>query len=249
MKTVIANWKMNLGVRESVALARGVLRGLRGMKTIPHVELAPCHPALVDVSKVIGRSRVRLCAQSVSWFKPANGTGQVSARVLKEVGVQTVIVGHSEERIFSHVTDFDVRASIERAIENSIDIVLCVGDPVTVFRAGEAHGYVYDQIREALEGLTIPKRINVSVAYEPIWAIGSGKAASIHDVTEMHVAIKEQLKSYGIVDARVLYGGSVTPENAYEFLNNEHVDGVLVGGAGKTIKSLLSIIHTASEVS
>lgn len=248
MKTVIANWKMNLGVRESVSLARGVLRGLRGMKAIPNVELAPSYPALADVSKVVGRSRVRLAAQGVSPQDKGSYTGQVSARVLKEVGVNSVIVGHSEERQYRHVTDSEVRASIEKALSHNMDIVLCVGDPSSVSVAGETQGYVYDQVRDALEGIRIPKRLHVSVAYEPIWAIGSGKTASIGDVVEVHSMIREQLESYGIENAHVLYGGSVTPENAYEFLNNEQVDGVLVGGASKTIKSLLSIINTASEV-
>ena len=247
MKTIIANWKMYLGVRESVALSRGVLRGLRGMKTIPEVILAPSYPALGEVSKILSRSRVRLSAQNMSHQDHGAYTGDVSSRMLKELGVNAVILGHSERRAKGQV-DSDVHLKLVRAVAEGIDPIVCVGEPSATHEAGETEGYVHEQISTIFEGVETNKRSTIYVAYEPLWAIGSGKTPSIHDVETVHAMIREQLEELGIDKVSVLYGGSVDPENAYEFLNNSEVDGVLIGGAGVRIQKLLDIITVASEI-
>lgn len=248
MKTVIANWKMNLGVRESVALSRGVLRGLRGMQDVPGIILAPTFPALLEVSKVLGRSRVRMAAQDMFSEEVGSFTGEVSPKVLKEVGAAAVILGHSERRQRGE-TDEQVHTKVELALQHGLDVIVAVGEPMAIREAGEVEGYVREQIKTIFTGVKPGKRHTIYVAYEPLWAIGSGKVPSIHDVVEVHTAIREQLAELDIPDVLVLYGGSVTPENAYEFLSHSAVDGALVGGAGTRIKSLMEIIHTASELS
>lgn len=248
MKTVVANWKMQLGVRESVALARGVLRGLRGMQDVPNIVLAPTFPALADVAKVLGRSRIQVAGQDMHAEEVGAHTGSVSVRVLKEVGARAVILGHSERRQQGE-TDEQVHRKVLLAMQQGLDVIVAVGEPVGVRTAGEASGYVHEQLQTIFARVEPRKRQRIAVAYEPLWAIGSGKTPSIHDVAEMHAEIKSQLTSLDIPEALVLYGGSVTPENAFEFLHHPSIDGVLVGGASVRIHSLMEIIHIASEVS
>ncbi|MBI2476652.1 triosephosphate isomerase, partial [Candidatus Uhrbacteria bacterium] len=172
MKTVVANWKMQLGVRESVALARGVLRGMRGMKTVPHVVLAPSFSALADVGKVLGKSRVHMAAQDVHESETGAYTGSVSVRQLKELGVYAVILGHSERRQFAHETDDQVKAKVLRAVEHGLEPIMCVGEPVGIKDAGETQGFIHEQIRSVFEKSTLPRHTHIMIAYEPIWAIG-----------------------------------------------------------------------------
>ncbi len=248
MKTIVANWKMQLGVRESIALARGVLRGLRGMKEVPHVFLTPSFTALTDVGKVLGRSRVQLAGQDMNANDSGAYTGDVSAKQLKEVGARAVILGHSERRLHVGETDAKVMKKVEQASKNGLEPIVCIGEPIAVRESGDATGYIHNQLKEIFEKADIPKRSRLMVAYEPLWAIGTGVTPSIHDVSEIHNLIREQLGEYGYDRVRVLYGGSVNADNLYEFLNHESVDGVLIGGASTRIKSLLEILSIASEI-
>ncbi len=249
MKILVANWKMELGVRESVALARGVVRGLRGLKEVPHVYLAPSHPALTDVAKVLGRSRVLLAAQDVHGEVQGAYTGFVSAKQIKEVGAGAVIIGHSERRMFAGETDADVARKFAQAVEHHLDPIVCVGEPAAVRENGEALAYVHDQLDAILASADVSKRRRLIVAYEPIWAIGSGVTPTIHDVREMHRAIRERFEEAGMERVSVLYGGSVNSENVYEFVSDSEVDGVLVGGASTRLNSLTELIGVVSEVS
>lgn len=248
MKILVANWKMELGVRESVALARGVLRGLRGLKEVPHVYVAPSHPALTDVAKVLGRSRVVMAAQDVSGEPQGAYTGFVSAKQIKEVGAGAVIIGHSERRIFAGETDADVARKFVQASEHHLDPIVCVGEPSTVHEASETLGYVHDQLDAILALSDISKRQRLMIAYEPIWAIGSGVTPTIHEVRAVHRAIRERFVEAGMERVSVLYGGSVNPGNIYEFVNDDDVDGVLVGGASTRLSSLMELIHVVSEI-
>ncbi|OGL83035.1 triose-phosphate isomerase [Candidatus Uhrbacteria bacterium RIFCSPLOWO2_01_FULL_53_9] len=248
MKTLVANWKMELGVRESVALARGVLRGLRGVKEVPNVYVAPSHTALTDVAKVLGRSRVMLAAQDMHREAQGAYTGFVSAKQLKEVGAQAVILGHSERRAYAGETDADIGCKLALACEHHLDPIICVGEPSAVREAGEAAGYVSEQLQTILAAADMPKRQRLMIAYEPLWAIGTGVTPTIHDVREVHLLIRSRLKDAGMERARVLYGGSVNAQNIYEFINDDYVDGVLVGGASVRLNSLRELINVVSEI-
>jgi triosephosphate isomerase (TIM) len=248
MKTIIANWKMQLGVRESIALARGVLRGLRGMKEVPNVFLAPSFTAMTDVGKVLGRSRVRMAAQDMNAHDAGAYTGDVSAKQIKEVGAHAVILGHSERRLHVAEVDSQVRAKVEQAVKHGLEPIVCIGEPISVRESGEAVGYIHNQIQSIFEKTDIPKRSSIMIAYEPLWAIGTGLTPSISDVSEINDLINAQLKEAGFDRVQILYGGSVTSDNLYEFLNHDSVDGVLVGGASIRIKSLLELLSVASEI-
>lgn len=248
MKTIIANWKMNLGVRESAALAKGVLRLLRDMPSVPEVILAPTFPALPSVAKIVARSRVRLAAQTMHAEEHGAFTGGVSVRVLKEIGVHAVILGHSEQRRDHGETDHDVHKKVMAALAHGMDPIICVGEPMAAREAGEQDGYVHDQLQTIFKGVVTGKRHRILVAYEPLWAIGSGQTPSLHDIESMHDHIRATLAALDIADMIGLYGGSVQPENAYELLHSTHVDGVLVGEASAKMSSLSEIIQTASEL-
>ena len=248
MKTIIANWKMNLGVRESSALARGVMRGLRGKKVAPEVILAPSFTALADVSKIVSKSRVQVASQNMHSEETGAFTGEVSSKHLKELGVDCVILGHSERRQYFNESDYEVNKKVVRALAAGIDPVICVGESAKSREAGDSEGFVSEQLDVALKDIEVGKRHKIYIAYEPIWAIGTGKEPTIKDVEEMHGMIREKVEELGINGVHVLYGGSVNPENAYEFLNSKHVDGVLVGGASNRIGTLMDIINVAIDI-
>lgn len=252
MKTIIANWKMNVGVRESVALARGTLLALRGRKMVPDVIICPSFIALSEVHKVVARTSLSLGAQNVFWEDQGAYTGETSARMLTESGVTHVIIGHSERREILGETDLMVNKKIQSAIEHSLVPILCVGETVSEREAGEHTERVREELVLALSGVRLKSKDRLIIAYEPLWAIGSGRTADVQEIVAMHVSIRDVLReifSSGEVSAvRVLYGGSVDQENAYQFLREQAVDGLLVGGASVKLNQLKDIIVSASEV-
>lgn len=251
MKYVVGNWKMHLGIRESVALVRGVLRGLRGKERTPEVILCPSFTALSEVHKVVARSRVALGAQNVGTERSGAFTGEVSTLMLEDVGAQYVIVGHSERRNVFGETDEMVNQKMHAVNEAKLTPILCVGESMDVRDAGEAYAHVRDQLSSALEGVRLKRSDTLFVAYEPIWAIGSGKPAAVGDIVEMHQMIREHIAKMDIVEQDkllLLYGGSVTDENAYQYLREREIDGLLVGGASLKLQQFHGILDAAGEV-
>lgn len=252
MKTIIANWKMNVGTRESVALARGVLLALRGRKLLPEVVVCPPFTALGEVRKAVARSHVALGAQNVASEEQGAFTGEVSARMLVEHGVSHVIVGHSERRRLFGETDADVVAKIVRALSAGIVPVVCVGEGAEARAAGGEREAVAAQLRGALGGLHLRHKERILFAYEPVWAIGSGRADTPSDAAGMHAWIRSLVPGLlpGIKPSQfsVVYGGSVTGENAYPFLREDEVDGVLVGSASVRLAEFKAILDAASQV-
>lgn len=251
MKYIIGNWKMNLGIRESVALSRGVLRSLRGQEQSPEVVLCPSFTALSEVHKVLARSRVGLGAQTCGLARSGAFTGEVAPSQLEDVGVTYVIVGHSERRMLMHESDELVQQKMELLSESKLVPILCVGEPLEVREGGEAFDYVRAQLQAALAELRWPRRQPLMVAYEPIWAIGSGEPAAVGDIVAMHQVIRDKVKTHLTLaedGLSVLYGGSVTDENAYQYLRESEIDGLLVGGASLKLKQFSGIITAAGEV-
>lgn len=252
MKTIIANWKMNVGVRESVALARGTLLTLRGRKKIPELVICPPFVALSEVRKVIARSHVALGAQNMSWEEQGAYTGEISPRMLEELGATHVLLGHSERRQLLGETSEMIQKKVQKALEHNLKVILCVGETKAQRDAGEERSVVKEQLEKAVEGLRLKQVENVLIAYEPVWAIGTGQSADLSQMLEMHEWIKsvlsDRLSDVTPAQIRVLYGGSVTPENAYSFLREPLVDGVLVGGASVKLNQFNEIVQAASEV-
>lgn len=251
MKTVIGNWKMNVGTRESVALARGVILALRGKKTLPEVVICPPFVAFSDVRKIIARSSVAMGAQNMFWEESGSFTGEISPRQMLELGISHVILGHSERRQILLETDEMVNKKFRLALSQKLMPIICVGETKEERDSGRAKDIVAAQLHGAFSGVPIRGADQFFIAYEPIWAIGTGEAAEPNDAVEMHSFIKEHLKTVlgneGI-EARVLYGGSVNPENAYDFLRESLVDGVLVGGASVKLQQFASILNAAMDV-
>lgn len=251
MKTVIANWKMNVGVRESVALARASLLTLRGRKVIPELVICPPFVALSEVRKVVARSSAAIGAQNLFWESTGSHTGETSSRQLLELGVSHVIIGHSERRAQLGETDKMVNKKVLHALSEQMTPIVCVGESKASRDAGEARVIVETQLTSALRGVRLHVGARLFIAYEPVWAIGTGESASVGDVIEMHRFIRSILQTL-FPDASeqmvILYGGSVDAQNAYGFLRELEVDGVLVGGASVKINQFKEIVAAAAEV-
>lgn len=248
MKYVIANWKMNLGVRESVALARGTLLALQGKEKVPEIILCPSFTALSEVKKTLARTRMALGAQNVGPGRAGAFTGEVGAAQLEDAGVTYVILGHSERRI-TFAEPQEVIAEKLRAVADSTSLtpILCVGEP----EGFERNPYILSELKAALKGLTYNRRKKLMIAYEPVWAIGTGTPATPGDVIPVVDFIKAAVKEIaGIEEERVqvLYGGSVTAANAYAFLREPKIDGLLVGSSSLKMQEIHGIINAACDV-
>ena len=251
MKYIIGNWKMHLGVRESVALARGVLRSMRGKDIVPEIVLCPSSTALSEVHKVLARSRVMLGAQNTSIERAGSYTGEVSVSMLEDIGCSHVLIGHSERRNHFAETDEMVHQKMQIVSASKVNPILCVGEGAAIRDAGDAYQFIGTQLKAALQGIEFSGRQPVMIAYETLWAIGTGDAAQIGDVIEMHVFIREQvakLTGRDLADIVLLYGGSVDEQNAYQYLREAEVQGVLVGGASLRLHAFAGIIEAGVDV-
>ena len=239
---------MNVGSRESVALARGVLLALKGKKQLPEVVVCPPFVALGEVRKIVARSHAALGAQNVFWDETGAFTGETSTRMLVELGVSHVIIGHSERRRLFGETDESVGKKIVAALSAGLVPIVCVGESST----DNAREFVATQLRGALKGLHLRHKERILLAYEPVWAIGTGVAAQPADAVSMHAFIRSLVADLlpGIKPPQVsiLYGGSVDGTNAYSFLREDEVDGLLVGGASVKLSEFGKILEAAVSV-
>lgn len=245
---IAGNWKMHRGVDDSVALARAVLHRL-DRNTSVEVLIAPVFTALYPVHEALGENaRVKLGAQDVFWEDEGAFTGEVSAPLLKDVGCEYVIVGHSERRQHFGETDDMVRRKVGAVLSHGLSVIVCVGETLEEREAGRTEAVVLNQLDVAVRGLNTLARM--VIAYEPVWAIGTGRTAKPDDAQAVHAAIRQRLASrFGEAEAqaiRILYGGSVKPGNAAELLAQPDIDGALVGGASLDADSFLAIIEAAS---
>lgn len=237
---IAGNWKMN-GLSANVAEAIAIADAAR---EFADVEVAICPPVtLVAATAQALGERVMVGGQDCHAAAGGAYTGSVSAPMLRDAGAQLVIVGHSERRQGCGESDADIREKIAAARSAGLRLILCVGEPLAVRDAGEAEAYVLRQLLASLpeEGAAA----DIDIAYEPIWAIGTGRVAAVEEVAAMHRAIRDALGERGR-DNRILYGGSVNGENAGALLADEDVDGALVGGASLTAKAFVPIIAAAS---
>ena len=242
---------MNLGIRESVALARGVLRVLRGQEVAPEVVICPPFTALGEVRKVLARSRVHLGAQNCGMERSGAYTGEVSVSMLEDVSCSYVIVGHSERRHMFLEPEEIIRKKLATAFDSKLTPILCVGETENERESGQTKEYVQGQLAAALDGVSIPHGKSILIAYEPVWAIGTGTPATVGDAIEMHAFIRQEalrLTRRGEDEVFVLYGGSITDENAYQFLREQEVDGLLIGGASLKLQVFSEILQSGIDV-
>ncbi|MEC7520561.1 MAG: triose-phosphate isomerase [Myxococcota bacterium] len=246
---IAGNWKLHKSVTESVELARGVLHRVPREASC-EVVVAPVFTALYPVHEALGdNARVVLAAQDVYWENEGAFTGEVSPPLLKDVGCEYVIVGHSERRHVFGETDDEVRRKVAALLSHGLTPIVCVGEKLDQREAGETEAVVLGQVDAALEGLTASSVRRLVIAYEPVWAIGTGKTAQPEDAQAVHAAIRGRLRqSFDAETAdgmRILYGGSVKPKNAAELLAQPDIDGALVGGASLKADDFVAIIEAA----
>jgi len=248
-KLIIAgNWKMNKTVAEALDLVQGLKRDLAGVK---EVDIVVCPPftALSEVSKVIMDGNLRLGAQNMSEHNGGAYTGEIAAGMLKEFSVRYVILGHSERRMYQKESNELIAKKSLAALAASIKPIICVGELLAEREAGQTEHVVSNQLRGSLEGISKAQMEEVIIAYEPVWAIGTGKTATAEQAQEVHAFIRREIA--GLYDegvakkVRIQYGGSVKPNNVREILSKPDVDGALVGGASLELRGFTELVKNS----
>jgi len=247
-KFVCGNWKMHRTAAEARALAREVRAAAEPFADRIDVAIAPPFTALAAAAEALSGSRVGLGAQNLHWEAQGAFTGEISAAMLVEAGCRYVLCGHSERRQFFGDTDEWVQKKTRAALAAGLHPIVCVGETLPEREAGKTLEVVGRQVRAALSGLAAAQVASLTVAYEPVWAIGTGKTATSAQAQEVHAAIRAilaELAPSAAASVRILYGGSVKPDNAAELMSQPDVDGALVGGASLKALDFTGIIQGA----
>jgi triosephosphate isomerase len=237
---------MHKTLAESRALARDIRQGVAPDRRA-EVALAPPYTALAAVAGELAGSDIRLAAQDAFWEKQGAYTGAISAPMLADVGCHYVIIGHSERRQHFGETNDTVNRRLKAVLENGLAVILCVGETLVEREAGQTFEVVRMQLREGLGGVAAGSD-RLVIAYEPVWAIGTGKTATPQQAQEVHAFIRSLLREFmgpAAEEIRIQYGGSVTPNNAATLLTQPDIDGALVGGASLKSELFLPIIAAA----
>lgn len=243
-KIIAGNWKMNLDINESKQLIENIKNSEFDKNN--EVIIFPPYVSLQLAEEELKDTDIKLGAQNLCQYDDGAYTGEVSAKMLKALGVDSVLVGHSERRTIFSENDQVINTKVKQGLENGLRVVLCLGESEDIREEAKHEEFVREQILKGLD--KIEARVGqLIIAYEPIWAIGTGKTCDPKDAEKMCKFIRDQLASlYGQEFAektRILYGGSVKPENAKELLEKENIDGALVGGASLDSKKFLDIIN------
>lgn len=246
-KPIIAgNWKMYKTVSEAEELVKAVVAKLGNYDEV-EVVFCPPFTALAAVKQLIKGTRFGLGAQNLYWKNEGAYTGEISPLMLKEIGCDYCVIGHSERRQYFGETDADVNQKVKAALDAGIKPIICVGESLEEREAGQTESLVRMQTEKALEGIEPSSVSQIVIAYEPIWAIGTGKSSDGPDANRVIGWIRDTVAArYGrdVADAvRIQYGGSVKPNNIQEFMDQPEIDGALVGGASLDPDSFVKIIH------
>ena len=241
-----ANWKMNMGRRDAKVLVEDLLEQIKGVRD-RDVAICPPFHLLADVSTLVeNHAGVALGAQNMHWKESGAFTGEVSAPMLRDVGCKMVIIGHSERRAMFNDTDESCNLKVKSALDHGLIPILCVGETLEQREAGKTEEVVTGQLRGALSGQSIESGDHIVIAYEPIWAIGTGKTDSPEGANKTMVVLRNTLAElFGeriAQQVRLLYGGSVKPENVAGFMACRDIDGALVGGASLKAESFAKIV-------
>ena len=237
---------MNKTVGEAVDLVREVKKAISGLKEV-EVAVAPPFTALYAVRGEVEGSPIRLAAQNLYWEEKGAFTGEISPLMLKEVGCDYVIIGHSERRQYFGETDETVNRRIKAALAQGLKVIFCIGETLKEREEGKTFSVTERQIEGGLKGLGEKELRDIVIAYEPVWAIGTGKTATPEQAEEMHRFIRGKVQKLysrkASEEMRIQYGGSVTPENIKGLMNQPNIDGALVGGASLNAESLSKIVR------
>ena len=242
---IAGNWKMNLVPSEAAKYAKELAAATKDAKV--KIMIAPTAVCLPAVAEAVKGSKVIVAAQNVNDHEKGAYTGEISCAMLKDIGVTNVILGHSERRQYYGETNEFINKKVLFALANGMDIDLCVGETLEEREGGKLEKVLADQINIGLDGVTPEQMAHVTIAYEPVWAIGTGKTATPEDANSAHAYIRGLIeKKFGKTVAEnqiIQYGGSVKPSNVKELMACEHIDGALVGGASLTLDQFLPIIN------
>ncbi len=241
---IAGNWKMNTTLDTARALAKDVVAAV-GDPGAVQVALCPPFVCLDAVFNVLRGSDLKLGAQNSHHVDDGAYTGEISAPMLRSVGCDYVILGHSERRQYFGETDEGVNSKVRQALSHGLIPIVCVGEVLEERRAGHEQAVVKAQVEKALEGVTLADASHLVIAYEPVWAIGTGETATPEQAQEMHAFIRSLLKQqYGELapDIHLLYGGSMKPDNAADLLSQPDVDGGLIGGASLKADAFAAIV-------
>ncbi len=243
---IAGNWKMNMNPSETAEFVKAVKDNLPSADSVESVIAAPAVdlPALLENAK---GSELKVAAENCYFEDKGAFTGETSPKVLKDMGVDYVIIGHSERRDYFHETDEDINKKAHAIFQNGLLPIICCGESLETREAGEAEEWVSRQVKAALKGLSANQVGQLVIAYEPIWAIGTGKTASADQAEEICAVIRKTVASLydqTVADkVRIQYGGSVKPANVKELMAKEDIDGGLVGGASLVPESFLQLVH------
>ena len=241
---VVGNWKMNGTLSQATRLAGTIVESITQEKPNAALVLAPPATALATVQERIAGSGISLAGQNCHWENNGAFTGEISPAMLSDLGCTYVIVGHSERRHIFNESDEIIGRKLAAAIKNNLRPILCVGETLDQRSAGRTTEVIIRQMQLALKELNGHVISNLEVAYEPVWAIGTGRNADSKQIAEVHVAIRQYLtSSFDKTSLRILYGGSVNPENANELGRIAELNGFLVGGASLKPETFLAIVR------
>lgn len=247
-KIVVGNWKMNTGFEEALNLVLDINK-LKG-RALEAIILTPF--THIKSIQEIACANLKVGAQNLSQFENGAYTGEISAEMLASLNAKYVAIGHSERRTIFNETDEIIAAKLQIALKNNLKPILCCGEALATRKAGTHIEFIEKQLKSALQALTKENMQRIILAYEPIWAIGTGETASAAQAQEVHQSIRALLTE--LYDAEtaentsILYGGSVKPTNAKELFSEEDIDGALVGGASLNAESFVQIIKANNEL-
>ena len=241
---IAGNWKMYKTAGEAAAFVRAFLPLVSGVQGV-EIVLAPPYPSIGAVAQLVQGSGIGVASQNVHFADEGAFTGEVSTRMLKEAGATHCIIGHSERRQYSAETDDAVNRKVRATLAAGLTPILCVGETDPEREGGKTFDVVGRQVAGGLKGIPAAEAMRILVAYEPVWAIGTGKTATPAQAQEVHAFLRGRLKERwgGAADSvRILYGGSVKPDNIAALMANEDIDGALVGGASLSPESFAKIV-------
>lgn len=247
---IAGNWKMNKTMVEAAELVRGLLPSVKDVKNVDIVVIPP-YTSLMAVRDLVRATNIGLGAQDVHWEEKGAYTGEVSPSMLKDAGVAYVVIGHSERRLYFGETNDTVNKKVKAALKAGLTPIMCVGERLDERESSKTFEVVKDNVVNGLKGIAKEEALEVVIAYEPVWAIGTGKTATPEQAEEVHAYIRKLLA--GLYDkavadgVRIQYGGSVKADNIGEIITQRDVDGALVGGASLKADEFAAIVKTSAE--
>lgn len=247
---IAGNWKMNMLRKEAHDLTEKIISGIDGFEEKIDVVLAPPYTSLDIVHGLISDTKIMLSSQDVFWEDRGAYTGEISPAMLLDAGCQWAIIGHSERRGILGESDLIVKKKINASLGDGLGVIVCVGETLQEREEGRTIDIVSSQVKSAIAELKVEDLESFVIAYEPIWAIGTGKVATPREAEQVHAAIREitgNIFGQGSEVMRVLYGGSVKVDNIEKLLEMDNIDGALIGGAGLNAESFVEIVKIAGE--